>query len=301
MGLPKPVVLAPGVDPTLIEWHPPERHLSRWLMRLGIVGVVIIGGLWFLFNSRTPGKKVVIELTDTPSPFITSTPGDFTRTPTPSALPTDTPQPTATKRPTTTGTPTATIIGDGCRTDTCVLIVGNPAYNPTKAMAMYQTQVAPLTPSRTPTITRTPTRTNTPKPARNPVSRGGGGGSSARAPDTGGPIAAMIRPTAFATYWLPPVAATVAPTEAPPLPLSCVPGYAWVNWGDPASTPYVVTTTPQPECIPGAPTSQYTPTPTMDYRTPITAPLLPYIPTMVVQPTMNYSGGTAAPLVPSNP
>src|SRR5512143_3690868 len=107
--MPRMEALMPGVDPIREPAPAPSGPTLRGcLFRIGIVAAVIIAGLGLILNALPKGQKVVIWLTDTPSPFLSATPGDFTRTPTLSVLPTDTKMPTATDRPTTTGTPTVT-------------------------------------------------------------------------------------------------------------------------------------------------------------------------------------------------
>jgi hypothetical protein len=273
---PRIYVLMPGDDPI----HHPEKiqdeprpTITGWLVKIGLVLALVVGALWIFFNSRPRPQQVVLVLTDTPSPspFVSLIP-DYTRTPTlslsPTVLPTDTQTPTNTAAPTTTGTPTLTPEWWRCtgqtRPLTCETISDWPMYNATYAMSLYQTQVAPLTPSRTPTITPTPTRYPTKKPA---ARKSGGSGGNAAQPQS---QPAKIPPTLYVTYWLPPVAATVVPTSPPPLPVYCVPGSTWVNWGVEGATPYVITLTPQPECVRGTPGLTETPTAaaTVDQLTP---------------------------------
>jgi len=258
----KIVMLAPGDDPTRNRKTPKGPSLSGCLIKAAVIGAVVAGGLWLFFQTQQP--LAVAELpTGTSSSTASPTRTAEFPTLTPAALPTDTPVPTATLVPTTTGMPSPTPPWYGCSTENCRILPGAPGYDPTYAVAMYETQVAPLTP--TATRTRVPARINTPRPAARKVS--GSGGSVRAQPQA--QAQPRVQPTAYATYWLPPVAATDAPTSPPPLPLYCVPGSTWANWGVEGATPYVITLTPLPECIrtPGAATP--TGTATVEGSTPV--------------------------------
>jgi hypothetical protein len=262
--MPRFEALLPGQDP-IHDAAPPPRGptLRGCLVRIGVVATVIMAGLGLFLNAIPKGEKVVIWLSDTPSPVLSSTPGDYTRTPTPSGTPTtitDTPTPLPTRTPSRTpiGTNTSTpvrwgicSIGEPLLPIDCTTLNDSPWYNATYAIAQYRTAVAPLTPSNTPTSTRTPTRTVTPKPVANRRIGGGSSGAAPRAANAASPLTALGQAAVKYETAIPPVPATIGPTFLPQP--NCAGGLIGILSNDPNATPYQITTTPIPECA-GLPT-----------------------------------------------
>lgn len=253
-------MLAPGEDPTQNRKPIKGPSLSGCLLKASIISSVILGGIWLFFQSQAPVPVALAPtLTDTTRPTISPT---YNRT--------WTPEPENTRRPTVISTPAPTLTGTQTLTPEwymcdgqlmpmwCYTISDFPQYEPTYAMAMYQTQVAPLTP--TATRTRVPIRTSTPRAVVRRTGGGSGSSGSSRSNAPAQPAPNRAAPTAYATYWLPPVPATDSPTSAPVLPAYCVPGSTWADWG--TATPYVITLTPRAECLGTPMVETFTPTPT---------------------------------------
>jgi hypothetical protein len=269
---PKIIMLAPGEDPTTREYKSSGPSCSGWLIKAGVVLTLIIGALWLFFQSRPqprPAEALVVLPSQTATATLTTTssgtPTLLTSTPsrsaTPVPLPTNTPvTPTPTQRFTETGTPERwgnCTIGEPILSNDCITLNDSPWYSATFAMAQYQTQVAPLTPSHTPTRTQTPTRTATPaKKITRGGSGAGGSGSGVGAAAQSLPGANFVVPYATA---IPPIRATLGPTFTPPPNCSGM-VFSFMS-NDPNQPLWQITSTPIPECVGRQPTT--VPGPTM--------------------------------------
>lgn len=242
---PKIYMLEPGEDPTTKKYETTRPSCSGCFVKIGIVLTLIVAGLWIFFQSRSQPQPAQ-ELVALPS--ATATHNDWTRTPT-AATDTPIPLPTNTVPPTYTPIPSGTPLPDwwGCTTGYCDLLPSYPGYNATKAMAAYQTAVAPLTPSNTPTKTQTPTQAPPTAVRRsNRVGGSSGGGGAARELSGMQALASAVPAVRYETA-IPPIPASPVPTFSP-LP-NCTGGVIGLMSADPNVPGIQITTTPIPECV----------------------------------------------------